>query len=62
MKLPKKCKFQGRNAKAEVCIDRGTLGMECFLKKILAQFNQVGFCLNWSWQKRSRRIVPYYLA
>ena len=48
-KLPEKYKFQGRNAKAEVCIDSGTLGMEFFLKKTLAQFNQAGFRLNWSW-------------
>jgi hypothetical protein len=26
-KLPEKYKFQGRNAKAEVCINSGTLGM-----------------------------------
>jgi hypothetical protein len=49
MKLPEKYKFQGRNAKAEVCIDSVTLGMEFFLKKTLAQFNQAGSRLNWSW-------------
>jgi hypothetical protein len=50
-KLPEKYKFQGRNAKAEVCIDSGTLGMEFFLKKTLAQFNQAGTHLNWSWEE-----------
>jgi hypothetical protein len=32
-KHPEKYKFQGRNAKAEVCIDSGTLGMDFFLEK-----------------------------
>ena len=50
-KLPEKYKFQGRNAKAEVCIDSGTLGMELFLEKTLAQFNQAGTRLNWSWEE-----------
>ena len=50
-KLPEKYKFQGRNAKAEVCIDSGTLGIEFFLKKTLAQFNQAGTRLNWSWEE-----------
>ncbi len=50
-KLPEKYKFQGRNAKAEVCIDSGTLGMEFFLEKTLAQFNQAGTRLNWSWEE-----------
>jgi hypothetical protein len=50
-KLPEKVKFQGRNAKAEVCIDSGTLGMEFFLKITLAQFNQAGTRLNWSWEE-----------
>ncbi len=50
-KLPEKYKFQGRNAKAEVCIDSGTLGMEFFLEKTLAQFNQPGTRLNWSWEE-----------
>jgi hypothetical protein len=45
-KLPEKYKFQGRNAKAEVCINSGTLGMECFLEKTLAQFNQADSRLN----------------
>jgi hypothetical protein len=48
-KLPEKYKFQGRNAKAEVCIDSSTLGMEFFLKQTLAQFNQAGSRLNWNW-------------
>ena len=48
-KLPEKYKFQGRNTKAEVCINSGTLGMEFFLEKTLAQFNQAGSRLNWSW-------------
>ena len=38
-KQREKYKFQGRNAKAEVCIDSGTLGMDFFLEKTLAQFN-----------------------
>ncbi len=50
-KLPEKYKFQGRNAKAEVCIDSGTLSMEFFLEKTLAQFNQAGTRLNWSWEE-----------
>jgi hypothetical protein len=50
-KLPEKYKFQGRNAKAEVCIDSGTLGMEFFLKKTLSQFNQASIRLNWSWEE-----------
>jgi hypothetical protein len=50
-KLPEKYKFQGRNAKAEVCINSGTLGMEFFLEKTLAQFNQAGTRLNWSWEE-----------
>ena len=50
-KLPEKYKFQGRTAKAEVCIDSGTLGMEFFLEKTLAQFNQAGTRLNWSWEE-----------
>jgi hypothetical protein len=50
-KLPEKYKFQGRNAKAEVCIDSGTLGIEFFLEKTLAQFNQAGTRLNWSWEE-----------
>ena len=45
-KLPEKNKFQCRNAKAEVCIDSGTLGMEIFLEKTLTQFNQAGTCIN----------------
>ncbi len=47
----RKYKFQGRNAKAEVCIDSGTLRMEFSLKKTLAQFNQAGTRLNWSWEE-----------
>jgi hypothetical protein len=50
-KLPEKYKFQGRNAKAEVCINSGTLGMEFFFEKTLAQFNQAGTRLNWSWEE-----------
>ena len=50
-KLPEKYKFQGRIAKAEVCIDSGTLSMEFFLEKTLAQFNQAGNRLNWSWEE-----------
>ncbi len=50
-KLPEKYKFQGRNAKAEVCIDSGTLGIEFFLEKTLTQFNQAGTRLNWSWEE-----------
>jgi hypothetical protein len=50
-KLPEKYKFLGRNAKAEVCINSGTLGMEFFLEKTLAQFNQAGTRLNWSWEE-----------
>ncbi len=50
-KLPEKYKFQGRIAKAEVCIDIGTLGMEFFLEKTLTQFNQAGTRLNWSWEE-----------
>jgi hypothetical protein len=49
--LPEKYKFQCRNAKAEVCIDSGTLGMEFFLEKTLAQLNQAGTRLNWSWEE-----------
>ena len=45
-KLPEKYKFQGRISKAEVCIDSGTLGIEFFLEKTLAQFNQAGTRLN----------------
>ena len=51
-KLPEKDKFQGRNAKAEVCINSGTFGMEFFLEKTLAQFHQAGSRLNWSWEER----------
>ena len=50
-KLPEKYKFQGRIAKAEVCIDIGTLGMEFFLEKTLTQFNQAGTRLSWSWEE-----------
>jgi hypothetical protein len=50
-KLPEKYKFQGRNAKAEVCINSGTLGMEFFLEKTLDQFNQAGTRLNLSWEE-----------
>ena len=49
MELPKKYKFQGRNAMVEVCIDSGTLGMDFFLKKTPPQFNQAGSRLDWSW-------------
>ena len=49
--LPEKYKFQCRNAKAEVCIDSGTLGMEFFLEKTLAQLNQAVTRLNWSWEE-----------
>ena len=48
-KLPEKYKFQGRKAKAEVCIHSGTLRMEFFLEKTLAQFIQAGSRLNWNW-------------
>jgi hypothetical protein len=48
-KLPEKYKFQGRNAKAEVCINGSTLEIEFFLKKTPLQFNQAGSRLNWSW-------------
>jgi hypothetical protein len=48
-KLPETYTFQGRNAKAEVYIDSGTLKMEFFLEKTLAQFNQAGSRLNWNW-------------
>ncbi len=49
-KLPEKCKFQGTNTrnKAEVHIDRGTLGMEFFLERTLPEFNQAGTRLIWS--------------
>ena len=50
-KLREKYKFQGRNAKAEVCIDCDTLGMKFFLKKTLTQINQAGTRLNWSWEE-----------
>jgi hypothetical protein len=46
-----KYKFQGRNAKTQVWIDSGILGMEFFLKKTLPQFNQAGSGLDWSWQE-----------
>jgi hypothetical protein len=50
-KLPEKYDFPGRNSKAKVCIDSGTLGMEFFLEKTLPQFNQAGSRLDWSWQE-----------
>jgi hypothetical protein len=52
-KLPEKYKFQGTNTrnKAEVHIDKGTLGMEFFLESTLLEFNQAGTRLDWSWSK-----------
>ena len=38
-KPSEKYKFQGRNAKAKVCIDSSTLGIKFFLEKIYPQFN-----------------------